>query len=312
MLFDPTKLPEEKWLSLYDVVHFCAFGEPYVNGICKAGYPSDRAYVAEINETAQRCLAEAGTAPKHSAFVELMNKPGLWQADAVAPLLLKCKPWPSSGQRLYDLFAQYDEAQADELKKLESATTQVEGCLMSGEVIFEGDRNGRRERIDPGGIYGPTIIWQNRTVSAHPREPQSGTRLFVWQEVLIERASLARWLDDMKATGYGQATPAQSAADETSTPPAQPRRKPGQRSKYYQIWENTLKTIALETYVEFGPYDRGAGALQTKHIDRIIERFKNEHPNEECPSISWFKPRLREIQPELDDYLAQKAAEGRD
>jgi hypothetical protein len=135
MLSDPTNFPKDKWLSLEDVVHICAFGEPYVNGICEAGYPSDRAFAAEINETAQRCLTEAKTAPKYSAFVGLLNKPGLWQADDVAPLLLKCKPWPRSGQRLYDLFAQYDEAQADELKKLEKGAQKATRAITSKLAI---------------------------------------------------------------------------------------------------------------------------------------------------------------------------------
>lgn len=172
MLFDSTELPEEKWLSLDDVVHFYAFGEPYVNGIYEAAYPSAQAFVAEVNEASQRCLAEAGSAPKHSGLVELLNKPGLWEADAVAPLLFECKPaWPASGQQLDELVAQHDRAQAEELVKLEAATDQIEASLMSDKVVFEGDRNGRRERIDPSCIYGPTVVWQIKTIAAHPRDP---------------------------------------------------------------------------------------------------------------------------------------------
>jgi hypothetical protein len=310
MLFDPTKLPKDKWLSLDDVVHICAFGEPYVNGICEVGYPSDRAFAAEINETARRCLAEAGTAPKYSAFVELLNKPGLWKADAVAPLLFKCKPWPRSGQRLYDLFLQYDEAQADELKKLEAATTQLEGCLMSGAVIFEGDRNGRRDRIDPRGIYGLTIIWQNRTVSAHPRDPQPGTRLFVWQEVLIERASLVRWLSNAESTASGQATPARAAIEESSAQPAQAKMTPG-RTPYEREWR-IIKPIACAIYKEHGPYDRSVGFTLKRHAEMSLNEFGKLQENDpekygslQLPSLEWATKRLREIRAELDKIIIE-------
>lgn len=290
MLFDATKLPKEKWLSLCDVVHICAFGEPYVNGICEAGYPSDRAFKAEINETAQRCLSEAGTAPKHSTFVELLNKPGLWQADAVAPLLFKCKPWPPSGKRLCDLFAQYDEAQADELKKLEAATTQLEGCLMYGEVVFEGDHNGLRERIEPSGIYGSTIIWQNRTVSAHPRDPQAGMRLFVWQEVLIERASLLRWISENESTASEQATSAEAAVADGSKPPASEKMTPGARPYHtHAAIEVLARKIAAR------PKVTGVTPAKERLIEAIQEGYKTAFPTARALSRSTVQRSLKRI-----------------
>lgn len=290
-------------------MHFHAFGEPYVNGVREAGYPCDREFVAEINEVAQRCLAEAGSDPTHSALAELLNKPGLWKADAVAPLLFKCKPaWPPSGRRLYDLFAQYDRAQADEVVKLEAATDQVEACLMSEQVVFEGVRDGWRERIDPARIYGVTVVWQNGTVSAHPMIPQPGARLLVWQEVVIERASLARWLYDMEVNAHGQAAPARAAVEARSGPPPYAKMTTG-RAPFEREWR-IIKPLAIAIYKENGPYDRSVGFTQKLHAEMILEEFgnlQNSEP-EKCgslhfPSPEWVKKKLREIRGELEEII---------
>lgn len=209
MPFDPTKLPERKWLKLSEVVNFLALEETQdITAMYEVGSPSDRLYSIRAEQARIRCLDEAGTDPKHTPFAKAINSPGIWNVDPLAPHLAECKSsWTPSGQCLFDLVVEWEHARGKEIERREAARTQVEHWFASGKVVFNGhrlDEEGQDmglERIGAKSSEEIGIFWEGDIIRATTRAttlgitpPGTYRAQRVWDRVCIKRASLISYL----------------------------------------------------------------------------------------------------------------------
>ena len=228
--------------------------------------------------------------------------------------------WPSAWRELHELAASRQQRLKTEWRMLKSAERRWYRAASKGEFVVTGRRIGvadaKRATVDQSEFIDPDKndvykidLWGNRLERRTLHRLGRPDEKPAYDAVCCKRRRFLQWLRSECWSEPQSPPPVPPGATEHVRPPADQltdvsiRRKPGRRSKYKETWETILKPLAIEIYAEIGPYDRAADALQSNHIDRIIEQFKRDHKGKKCPSKSWFKPKLREIQPELDERI---------
>lgn len=338
MLFDPTNLPDRKWLKLSEIVYCLAFEEIFdEKARIEAEYPSDRDYGAEIEDTLERCLNEAHSNPNCAAFVKLFvgtpsslrlsNCESSWPSSGKElynltvqverayseereelrlefdQTLERCidealsnprcsafikvvarpcgerftivprstcirdceEAWPPSGARLHQLVEKWEQGQSADEAKLTEALQTIQSGLASGEVTFKGARDGQVEVIDVCLLVGaPKIEWVLETIEApSDKWGRDVGHIWRWTGVRGDRASLIAW------------------HKKASAPPMREKNKPGLKP-YFS--ENAIVMIAR--HIAARPKVPGVTPAKEKLIDEIGKMHEKKWPDLRKPSRS--------------------------
>lgn len=199
MAIDISKRPDKEWLTLFESVTYLALGEALdVEALGRVDYPSNRAYGAEIKKAVERCRAEARMDTQFAEFLRLLgdNDRGKFTIIPRAADLRGCE-LSSSGEQLLDLVERLELAQAEEELKEAEAQRLLRRALDSRKVVFNGEREGRREDIDVLQCDGvPTIDFYADMIEAAPhRLSTNNGRMLKWIGVRVETASLLAFLE---------------------------------------------------------------------------------------------------------------------
>jgi hypothetical protein len=234
---------------------------------------SERAYIEEreevhlkFDQTMGRCIEEALTDPRFSAFLKVVARP-CGERFTIVPRsksIRECEAaWPPSGARLHELVEKWEQGQSADEAKLTEAVQVIHNLLASGEVTFKGARDGQVEVIDVC-LFGsaPKIEWVLGTIEAPSDQwGRDVGHIRRWTGVRVERASLIAW------------------HKKASAPPMREKKRRGRPPRYTPECEAAARRIAAEKKASTKPSDKTDTAL----IEAFQDWHKNKYPDEPEP-----------------------------
>jgi hypothetical protein len=289
MLFDPAKLPDQGWLTLFEATTYIAFGEALSQDDLRwYDYPSARTHYPRIRSVWERCRDEASVA--HDGYPEFLKMIESFSREPFDPppsaVLRRIARRPPSSQSLYKLLRRREQAQERDEQELAKAKLLILQALLSRDVVFTGVRDGTRENIRVSRCDGPPEIDVCRsaitglyagTVEAFSFKPTSSSdtipmlfgKSIEWTDVHVRLAGLVAWRDGADNTAAKEA------------PPVREKKKRGPKP-YYS--EKAIVMIAC--HVAANPKVPGVTPATEKLIDETRKLHKKKWPKSRKPSRS--------------------------
>lgn len=276
------KLPDRKYLSLYEAVTFVAFGEALTSEEDFTRPNADPENV-EICDLIDACIAEVAAEPdRYTKFIKTYST----SRTELARKLEACRPyWPPSAKSLYEQAKRKGKLDDEHLRKFNEAETLINAAAYAEHILLRGKKDGGSGKMEPihATEFGPTPLGERITfISTYDR-------VGPWRNVHVEREGLEKL--------FGKQLP-QGGKVDASTSKKRRGRPPGAGSygeldlllveKGIKMVETGKVASPQEAARQLSGDAYGAGTLESK-TDRIARRIRtqmehSEHPQSEIKS----------------------------
>lgn len=274
MASGPTQLLERKWLNMFEATTYLAVGEALsIEALRRSHYPSARVWLAEMKSAWERCRDECRIrGGEYSEFLTILknHSQDLFHPPPSA-VLCRTSSWPPSGQFLYESILKWEQSHEQDEKKRAKAEPQILRALLSGKVLFNGERDGLREDIDVRRSNGAAAIdFYADIVEAFPGTLSSyAGHTLKWTGVHVEIANLLEWHQVSTTIDRTEAAAIKDLAEKLKNNPQSLRDEAFQwlrnhgyevkwRPFHYRIWPQARRQAGLPEKAPPGPKPRSS------------------------------------------------------